>query len=151
MSVSGVVFRFAVEGSLAEAKGSSEMIPSLLSRIKTREQRRGIGPNTPAPSTPNPLPRSPLRNSTHPPCSTLANLPPPSPQIFARYTMGWYPGKLVVVLNIIVLLGYALIDCVIAGQILSAVSPEGSMSVIVGTFHSPLGVFSTVTPQNPVH
>jgi len=46
--------------------------------------------------------------------------------------MGWYPGKLIVVLNIVVLLGYSLIDCVVAGQILSAVSPEGSMSVIVG-------------------
>lgn len=52
--------------------------------------------------------------------------------IFARYTMGWYPAKIVVLLNIIVLLGYALIDCVVAGQILSAVSTNGSMSVIVG-------------------
>ena len=56
-------------------------------------------------------------------------------QIFARYTMGWWPGKLVVLLNLIVLLGYALIDCVVAGQILSAVSPNGSMSVIVGEYH----------------
>lgn len=46
--------------------------------------------------------------------------------------MGWWPSKLVVLLNIIVLLGYALIDCVVAGQILSAVSPNGSMSVVVG-------------------
>jgi len=52
--------------------------------------------------------------------------------IFARYVMGWYPAKLVVILNIIVLLGYALIDAVVAGQILSAVAPEGSMSVVVG-------------------
>jgi NCS1 nucleoside transporter family len=52
--------------------------------------------------------------------------------IFARYTMGWWPSKLVVILNIIVLLGYSLIDCVVAGQILSAVSPNGSLSVIVG-------------------
>ncbi|THW63089.1 purine-cytosine permease FCY21 [Aureobasidium pullulans] len=52
--------------------------------------------------------------------------------VFARYTMGWYPAKLVVVLNIIVLLGYCLIDAVVAGQILSAVSPNGSLSVIVG-------------------
>ncbi|KAL0256231.1 Vitamin B6 transporter [Diplodia seriata] len=51
--------------------------------------------------------------------------------IFARYTMGWYPSKLVVLLNIIVLLGYALIDCVVAGQILSAVSAN-TMSVVVG-------------------
>ncbi|KAG8624069.1 hypothetical protein KVT40_009045 [Elsinoe batatas] len=52
--------------------------------------------------------------------------------VLARYSMGWYPAKLVVVLNLIVLLGYALIDAVIAGQILSAVSPGGSMSTIVG-------------------
>lgn len=51
--------------------------------------------------------------------------------IFARYTMGWYPAKIVVLLNIIVLLGYALIDCVVAGQILSAVSTD-NMSIVVG-------------------
>lgn len=45
--------------------------------------------------------------------------------------MGWWPSKLVVVLNIIVLLGYALIDCVVAGQILSAVSTN-NMSIVVG-------------------
>jgi purine-cytosine permease-like protein len=45
--------------------------------------------------------------------------------------MGWWPSKLVVVLNVIVLLGYCLIDCVVAGQILSAVSPS-NMSVAVG-------------------
>jgi purine-cytosine permease-like protein len=45
--------------------------------------------------------------------------------------MGWWPSKLVVILNIIVLLGYALIDCVIAGQILSAVSGN-TMSIVVG-------------------
>lgn len=46
--------------------------------------------------------------------------------------MGWWPSKFIVVLNIIVLLGYSLIDCVVGGQILSAVSPNGSMSVVVG-------------------
>lgn len=51
--------------------------------------------------------------------------------IFARYIMGWWPSKIVVILNIIVLLGYALIDCVIAGQILSAVSTN-NMSIVVG-------------------
>jgi purine-cytosine permease-like protein len=45
--------------------------------------------------------------------------------------MGWWPSKLVVVLNIIVLLGYALIDGVVAGQILSAVSSH-NLSVVVG-------------------
>lgn len=52
--------------------------------------------------------------------------------IFARYTMGWWPSKLIVILNIIILLGYSMIDLVVAGQILSAVSSNGSMSVAVG-------------------
>lgn len=51
--------------------------------------------------------------------------------IFSRYIMGWWPSKIVVALNIVVLLGYAMIDCVVAGQILSAVS-DNSMSVVVG-------------------
>lgn len=45
--------------------------------------------------------------------------------------MGWWPSKIVVILNIIVLLGYGMIDCVVAGQILSAVA-DGSMSLVVG-------------------
>ena len=52
--------------------------------------------------------------------------------IFARYTFGWWPSKLIVVLNLIVLLGYSLIDLVVAGQILSAVSSHGSLPVVVG-------------------
>ncbi|KAF1978783.1 purine-cytosine permease FCY21 [Bimuria novae-zelandiae CBS 107.79] len=51
--------------------------------------------------------------------------------ILSRYITGWWPSKLVVVLNIIVFLGYSLIDCVVAGQILSAVS-SNNMSVVVG-------------------
>lgn len=51
--------------------------------------------------------------------------------IFSRYIMGWFPSKLVVVLNIIVFLGYSLIDCVVAGQILSGVSGN-TLSVVVG-------------------
>ena len=46
--------------------------------------------------------------------------------------MGWWPSKLIVILNVINFLGYSLLDCIIAGQILSAVSPNGSMSVVVG-------------------
>jgi hypothetical protein len=45
--------------------------------------------------------------------------------------MGWWPSKVVVLLNIIVFLGYGMIDCVVAGQILSAVA-NGSMSLVVG-------------------
>ncbi len=46
--------------------------------------------------------------------------------------MGWWPSKLVVILNLIQMIGYCLINCVVCGQILSAVSPKGSLSVAVG-------------------
>lgn len=48
-----------------------------------------------------------------------------------RYIMGWWPSKIIVILNLVVLLGYAMIDCVVAGQILSAVS-DHDMSIVVG-------------------
>ena len=49
----------------------------------------------------------------------------------AKYTMGWWPSKLCVVLNLVIELGYGLIDCLVGGLILSAVN-GGGMSVIVG-------------------
>lgn len=52
--------------------------------------------------------------------------------VIARFGMGWWPAKIIVVLNVVVLLGYSLIDAVVAGQILSAVSTDGSLSVVVG-------------------
>lgn len=45
--------------------------------------------------------------------------------------MGYWPAKLICFLNIIIMVGYATISCIIAGQILSAVS-GGSMSIVVG-------------------
>lgn len=45
--------------------------------------------------------------------------------------MGWWPSKIIVLLNLVQMIGYGLIDCVVGGQILSAVSP-GGMSVAVG-------------------
>ncbi|KAJ5629015.1 Nucleoside transporter [Penicillium lividum] len=50
---------------------------------------------------------------------------------FGRYSMGWWPSKIIVLLNLIQMIGYCLIDCVVGGQILSAVTPSG-MSVAVG-------------------
>jgi purine-cytosine permease-like protein len=52
--------------------------------------------------------------------------------IWARYAMGWWPGKLIVFLNLLQMLGYAFIVCIIGGQVLSAVSPIVDMSVVVG-------------------
>jgi purine-cytosine permease-like protein len=46
--------------------------------------------------------------------------------------MGWWPSKLIVVLTLIILLGYSLIDVVVAGQMLSAVSANNELSIIVG-------------------
>ncbi|KAL8763248.1 MAG: hypothetical protein Q9184_000888 [Pyrenodesmia sp. 2 TL-2023] len=51
--------------------------------------------------------------------------------IVARYFMGYWPAKLACVLNMILMTGYGIIDCIIGGQILSAVS-GGGMSILVG-------------------
>lgn len=51
---------------------------------------------------------------------------------FARFSMGWYSAKLLVVLNIIMLLGYSLVTVVIAGQIISAVSATKDLTITVG-------------------
>lgn len=45
--------------------------------------------------------------------------------------MGYYPSKIACLLNIIIMLGYGMIDCVVGGQVLSAVA-GGRMTVIVG-------------------
>lgn len=45
--------------------------------------------------------------------------------------MGYWPSKLITVLNIINMVGYNVISCILGGQILSAVS-GGSMTIIVG-------------------
>lgn len=46
--------------------------------------------------------------------------------------MGWYLVKLCVLGNLVILLGYSMIGTVICGQMLSAVSPNGSLTVDVG-------------------
>ncbi|KAJ5777432.1 hypothetical protein N7520_000678 [Penicillium odoratum] len=51
--------------------------------------------------------------------------------VVARYFMGYYPSKIACLLNIIIMLGYGMIDCLVGGQVLSAVS-GGRMTVIVG-------------------
>ncbi|KAF6234092.1 hypothetical protein HO173_007511 [Letharia columbiana] len=51
--------------------------------------------------------------------------------IVTRYFMGYWPAKLICFLNMIIMVGYCTISCIIAGQILSAVS-GGSMSIAVG-------------------
>lgn len=45
--------------------------------------------------------------------------------------MGWWPGKIMCLFNLVIMIGYGLVDILICGQILSAVA-GGSMSVIVG-------------------
>ncbi|KAJ5543804.1 hypothetical protein N7513_003391 [Penicillium frequentans] len=51
--------------------------------------------------------------------------------VIARYFMGYWPSKLCALLNIFIMLGYGMVDCIVGGQVLSAVS-GGGMSVIVG-------------------
>ena len=45
--------------------------------------------------------------------------------------MGYYPSKIACLLNIIIMLGYGMIDCLVGGQVLSAVA-DGGMTVVVG-------------------
>ncbi|CCX31836.1 Similar to Purine-cytosine permease fcyB; acc. no. C8V329 [Pyronema omphalodes CBS 100304] len=52
--------------------------------------------------------------------------------VVLRFVFGWYPAKLCAVLQLIGTLGYGLLDALVTGQILSAVSPHGSMTVVVG-------------------
>lgn len=51
--------------------------------------------------------------------------------VVARFAMGYWPAKLAALFNIVINVGYGLIDCVVSGQILSAVS-GGTLSPIVG-------------------
>jgi purine-cytosine permease-like protein len=45
--------------------------------------------------------------------------------------MGYYPSKICCLLNMVIMLGYGMIDCLIGGQVLSAVS-GGNVTVIAG-------------------
>jgi purine-cytosine permease-like protein len=45
--------------------------------------------------------------------------------------MGYWPSKICAILNIVIMLGYGMIDCLVGGQVLSAVA-DGKMTVIVG-------------------
>jgi purine-cytosine permease-like protein len=59
--------------------------------------------------------------------------------------MGWWPVKICVLLNLVILIGYAMIDAVVAGQILSAVSSNGSLSVEVGIVITAVLTFAITT------
>lgn len=45
--------------------------------------------------------------------------------------MGYWPAKLPTLLNVVLMTGYTTIDCIIGGQVLSAVS-GGKMTIAVG-------------------
>ncbi|PNS15025.1 Purine-cytosine permease fcyB [Sphaceloma murrayae] len=51
--------------------------------------------------------------------------------VSARYTMGWWPTKICVMLALVVILGYGMVNAVTTGLIFSAVS-DGKVSSIVG-------------------
>jgi purine-cytosine permease-like protein len=57
--------------------------------------------------------------------------------------MGWWPSRLCVILNWVIEMGYGLVDCLVAGLLLSAVNGEG-MSVIVGIVISALITVSSM-------
>lgn len=45
--------------------------------------------------------------------------------------MGYYPSKITCLLNIVIMLGYGMLDCLVGGQVLSAVA-GGRISVVAG-------------------
>ncbi|KAH8682973.1 permease for cytosine/purines, uracil, thiamine, allantoin-domain-containing protein [Tricladium varicosporioides] len=51
--------------------------------------------------------------------------------VVMRYFMGYWPSKIPCFLNIVLMVGYCTIDCILGGQMLSAVS-GGGMSIVVG-------------------
>ncbi|PHH84253.1 hypothetical protein CDD83_2242 [Cordyceps sp. RAO-2017] len=51
--------------------------------------------------------------------------------VVLRFFMGYWPSKIPCLLNVVLMVGYATIDGIIGGQVLSAVS-GGHMSIIVG-------------------
>ncbi|KAG6015892.1 hypothetical protein E4U41_004547 [Claviceps citrina] len=51
--------------------------------------------------------------------------------VVLRFFMGYWPSKILCLLNIILMIGYATIDGIIGGQVLSAVS-DGEMTIVVG-------------------
>ncbi|CAI7641857.1 unnamed protein product [Penicillium pancosmium] len=51
--------------------------------------------------------------------------------VVARYFMGYYPSKICALLNIIIMLGYGMVDSIVGGQVLSAVAGN-NMTVAVG-------------------
>ena len=65
--------------------------------------------------------------------------------VFTRYITGWYPSKLIVVLSLIILLGYSLLDVIIAGQMLSAVSGNNDLSIVVGIIITALITWAITT------
>lgn len=58
--------------------------------------------------------------------------------------MGWWPSKLCVLLNLVIELGYGLVDCLVAGLILSAVN-GGGMTPIVGVVVSAIITWTVTT------
>ena len=75
--------------------------------------------------------RTMVRFLFHAPFPKLDQANPLCSEVVARFFMGYYPAKIVTLLDIILMEGYATIDCIIGGQVLSAVS-GGSMSIAVG-------------------
>ncbi|KAL8990365.1 MAG: hypothetical protein Q9169_008140, partial [Polycauliona sp. 2 TL-2023] len=51
--------------------------------------------------------------------------------VIARYFMGYWPAKLVTVLNLVIVIGYGIVSSIIGGQVLSAVN-GGNLSIVVG-------------------
>lgn len=64
-------------------------------------------------------------------------------QIIARYTMVWWPSRICAILNLVIMFGYGMIDCVVGGQMISAVA-DGNVSIAVGVVIVAVSTFSVM-------
>ena len=65
--------------------------------------------------------------------------------ILTRYVTGWWPSKLIAVLTLIVIEGYSTVDLVVGGQILAAVAPLHSLSIVAGIVILALATWAITT------
>lgn len=52
--------------------------------------------------------------------------------VISRFLFGWWFAKFIALLNVLTLIGWAIVSSVFGGQLLSALTPNGSMSVVIG-------------------
>lgn len=73
--------------------------------------------------------------------SSLGPLSGPRTMVISRFFMGWYPAKVIGILNILMLIGFAILDVIAGGNILAVLLPQTTVwSVAAIVFVAALAV-----------